>query len=80
MSTEVITTTSTSADGKTKVKKVIKKKKVTIDEGGLNGSRRESEVTIEEVTNTTSGGKGNREVIESPSRFLIRVFFPSIAM
>ena len=67
MSTEIITTTSTSADGKTKVKKVVKKKKVTIDEGGLNGSRRESEVTIEEVTNTSStiGGprKSSKEVL-----------------
>lgn len=64
MSTEITTTTSTSADGKTKVKKVVKKKKVTIDEGGINGSRRESEVTIEEVTNTTSSDpRRSKEVI-----------------
>lgn len=69
MSTEITTTTSTSADGKTKVKKVIKKKKVTIDEGGINGSRRESEVTIEEVTNTSSSDprrtSASKEVIQT---------------
>lgn len=53
MSEESVTTTSTTyitADGR-KVRKV-KKKKVTIEEGSLNGSRRESEVEISEISST----------------------------
>jgi hypothetical protein len=52
MSEQETVTTSTyiTAEGK-KVRKV-KKKKVTIDEGGANGSRRESEVEITELSTT----------------------------
>jgi len=51
MSEETVTTsTYITAEGK-KVRKV-KKKRVTIEEGGLNGSRRESEVEITELSTT----------------------------
>lgn len=61
MSEETVTTsTYITAEGK-KVRKV-KKKKVTI-EGDLNGSRRESEVEITELSTTMnedSSGAGSR--------------------
>lgn len=52
MSEQETVTTSTyiTAEGK-KVRKV-KKKRVTIDEGGADGSRRESEVEITELSTT----------------------------
>lgn len=52
MSEQETVTTSTyiTAEGK-KVRKV-KKKRVTIEEGSLNGSRRESEVEITELSTT----------------------------
>lgn len=50
MSEEVTTSTYITAEGK-KVRKV-KKKRVTIEEGSLNGSRRESEVEITELSTT----------------------------
>lgn len=46
----VTTSTYITAEGK-KVRKV-KKKRVTIEEGSLNGSRRESEVEITELSTT----------------------------
>ena len=59
----VTSTTYITAEGK-KVRKV-KKKKVTIEEGSLNGSRRESEVEITELSTTmnedsSSGGGSSR--------------------
>ena len=56
----VTSTTYITADGK-KVRKV-KKKKVTIEEGSLSGSRRESEVEITEMSTTLNDdGRSARE-------------------
>jgi len=71
MSSEEVVTTSTyiTAEGK-KVRKV-KKKKVTIEEGGVNGSRRESEVEIQELSTTMNDQPGGTQPQEQTKRELI---------
>lgn len=66
MSEESVTTSSTTyitADGR-KVRKV-KKKKVTIEESSLNGSRRESEVEISEISSTLNSDSTSSQNVDS---------------